>query len=309
MAFARDTLHKDGYLMHKYQPDRAIGSTWHPLVHDKRKELAIQEDETACVVFLMGEYYDATQDKDFIESYYPSFIEPAANFMTKFIDKETGLPHASYDLWEEKFLTSTYTVCTVIAGLQTAAKLADVLEHAQEAAKWRSAAESIKNNLDKLYRPGGYFCKGLYLQEDGVITYDETVDISSLYGPYMFASLPLSDERLQGTLRAVESRLLNVTPSGGVLRYENDSYFRKSDKFKGNPWVVCTLWLAQFYQTAGRADDAQKMLDWALARELPSGAISEQFDPEDASPLGVTPLVWSHAEMVNTLLDLAPPVN
>jgi GH15 family glucan-1,4-alpha-glucosidase len=309
MAFARDTLHKDGYLMHKYQPDRAIGSTWHPLVHDKRKELAIQEDETACVVFLMGEYYDATQDKDFIESYYPSFIEPAANFMTKFIDKETGLPHASYDLWEEKFLTTTYTVCTVIAGLQTAAKLADVLEHAQEAAKWRSAAESIKNNLDKLYRPGGYFCKGLYLQEDGVITYDETVDISSLYGPYMFASLPLSDERLQGTLRAVESRLLNVTPSGGVLRYENDSYFRKSDKFKGNPWVVCTLWLAQFYQTAGRADDAQKMLDWALARELPSGAISEQFDPEDASPLGVTPLVWSHAEMVNTLLDLAPPVN
>jgi GH15 family glucan-1,4-alpha-glucosidase len=291
--------------MHKYQPDRAIGSTWHPLVHDKRKELAIQEDETACVVFMMGEYYDATHDKDFIESYYPSFIEPCANFMTKYIDKETGLPHASYDLWEEKFLTSTYTVCTVIAGLQTAAKFADVLEHAQDAAKWRSAAESIKSNLDKLYRPGGYFCKGLYLQEDGVITYDDTVDISSLYGPYMFAGLPLSDERLQGTLKAVEERLLDVTPSGGVLRYENDNYFRKSDAFKGNPWVVCTLWLAQFYQTAGRAEEAQKMLAWALARELPSGAISEQFDPEDASPLGVTPLVWSHAEMVNTLLDLA----
>jgi glucoamylase len=35
-AFARDTMHKDGYLMHKYQPDRAIGSTWHPLVHGRR---------------------------------------------------------------------------------------------------------------------------------------------------------------------------------------------------------------------------------------------------------------------------------
>jgi len=34
--------------------------------------------------------------------------------------------------------------------------------------------------------------------------------------------------------------------------------------------------------------------------------LSEQFDPETGAPLGVTPLVWSHAELVNTLLDLAP---
>jgi GH15 family glucan-1,4-alpha-glucosidase len=138
--------------MHKYQPDRAIGSTWHPLIHERRKELAIQEDETAGVVFMMGEYFEATQDTSFIESYYPSFIVPAANFMASFIDKETGLPHASYDLWEEKFLTSTYTVTTVIAGLQTAAKLAERLGHASDAAKWTASADGIKNNLDKLYR-------------------------------------------------------------------------------------------------------------------------------------------------------------
>ena len=29
--FCRDVLTDDGYLMHKYQPDRSIGSTWHPL--------------------------------------------------------------------------------------------------------------------------------------------------------------------------------------------------------------------------------------------------------------------------------------
>ncbi len=27
--------------------------------------------------------------------------------------------------------------------------------------------------------------------------------------------------------------------------------------------------------------------------------------PETGQPFGVTPLVWSHAEMINTLLDLA----
>lgn len=303
-AFARDTMHKDGYLMHKYQPDRAIGSTWHPLIHGRRKELAIQEDETACVVFMLGEYYEATKDQLLIESYYASFITPAADFMMRFVDKETGLPHASYDLWEEKFLTSTYTVSTVIAGLQTASKLAEILGHAHDAAKWSAAAEGIKGNLDKLYRPDGYFCKGFLLQENGELVYDETVDISNLYGPYMYAGLSLSDERLLGTVRAVEERILNVTPVGGVLRYENDNYFR-TKPYGGNPWMVSTLWLAQFYATSGRDEDARKLLEWSLTRELHSGALSEQFDPETGASLGVTPLVWSHAELVNTLLDLS----
>ncbi|MBC7546220.1 glycoside hydrolase family 15 protein, partial [Candidatus Saccharibacteria bacterium] len=111
-SFARDTMHKDGYLMHKYQPDRAIGSTWHPLVHGRRKELAIQEDETACVVFMINEYYEASQDRMLVDDMYHTFVVPAANFMLRFIDDQTGLPHASYDLWEEKFLTTTYTVTT-----------------------------------------------------------------------------------------------------------------------------------------------------------------------------------------------------
>ena len=307
--FAKDTINKDGYLMHKYQPDRAIGSTWHPLIHNRRKELAIQEDETACIVFIFGEYFEATKDMHYLESFYSSFIQPAANFMTEFIDEQTGLPHASYDLWEEKFLTTTYTVCTVIAGLETAAKLAEVLHHASDSAKWRAAAEAIKQNLDKLYRPGGYFCKGLLLQEDGQILYDETVDISSLYGPFMYAGLPMQDERMVSMLKQVEERILNTTPSGGVLRYENDYYFRTKSQYKGKPWIVCSLWLAQYYATLGRTEEAQKLLDWSLARELPSGALSEQFDPENASPLGVTPLVWSHAEMVNTLLDLGKSGN
>ena len=131
--FARDTMHKDGYLMHKYQPDRAVGSTWHPLIHGKNKELAIQEDETAIVVFMIGKYYQYSQDKTFLERIYINFIIPACNFMVRYVDKETGLPHASYDLWEEKFLTSTYSVCTVIAALDTATKLAKIVESPDDA--------------------------------------------------------------------------------------------------------------------------------------------------------------------------------
>jgi GH15 family glucan-1,4-alpha-glucosidase len=125
----------------------------------------------------------------------------------------------------------------------------------------------------------------------------------------MYANLPLNDGRLLSTAKHVEERLLNTSPSGGVLRYENDNYFLTKRQYKGNPWIVTTLWLAQYYAGCGQLDKAKELLDWSIARELPSGALSEQFDPENGSPLGVTPLVWSHAEMVNTILDLSkqPP--
>lgn len=305
--FARDTMHPGGYMMHKYQPDRAVGSTWHPLIHGHSRELAIQEDETAGVVFMIGEYLESNpEDRNFVEHLFETFVTPCSNWMSSFIDNSTGLPHASYDLWEEKFLTSTYTTSIVIAALETAAKIATLFDRPESASKWAKTAAGIRQNLYKLYSDEkGYFVKGYLLQRDGKLDYDNTLDISSLYGPFMYAGLPLSDEKLANTAQKVQERLLDSSPSGGVLRYENDNYFLTKNEYKGNPWIVSTLWLAQYLTTAGETDKAAHLLDWALAHELPSGALSEQFDPEQGTPLGVTPLVWSHAELVNTLLDLS----
>ncbi len=297
-------MHPDGYVMHKYQPDRAIGSTWHPLLHGRSQELAIQEDETASVLFMMSEYYKATQDKHFLESFYVSFITPCANFMTEFVDESTGLPHASYDLWEQKFLTSTYTVSTVIAALLAAAELAAVLEQTANATKWRKAAHQMLEKLDTLYRPElGYFCKGYLLQPDGTLNYDDTLDISNLHGAFMFAELKLDDPRLTATAQAVEGRLLNSSPIGGVIRYEHDDYFLNKRQYKGNPWIVCTVWLAQYYVALDRQAEAMELLDWVFARQHEGSVLSEQYDAENGQTVGVSPLVWSHAELINTILD------
>lgn len=304
--FARDTMHPGGYLMHKYQPDRSIGSTWHPLIHNRSKELAIQEDETATVIFMLGEYYHFSQDHAFIESMFDTFILPCANFMSTFVDEATSLPHASYDLWEQTFLTSTYTVCVVIAALETAADLADAVRPEQpEAVRWRNVAATMRKHLPALYHPDGYFRKGFLLQPDGNLEYNDTLDISNFYGPFMFAKLPTDDDMLASTLKHIEERLLNTTPIGGVLRDEHDGYFLAKTQYKGNPWIVCSLWLAQYYNAAKQADKAQALVQWSLERAQPSGAMSEQFDPETGYAIGVTPLVWSHAEFINTVLDLA----
>jgi GH15 family glucan-1,4-alpha-glucosidase len=309
--FCRDILSHDpasggGYLMHKYQPDKAIGSTWHPLLHGQHAELAIQEDETASVVYMLGEYYAYSQDRDFVESLYATLVQPAANFMASFLDEQTSLPHASYDLWEEKFLTNTYTAAVTHQALLVAAEFADLFEYPDNAVAWRAAAAEIAKNADVFYSAErGAFRKGFLLQDNGSLGYDNTVDISSLYGVMMYGLKPLSAPEVTTTVETIEKLLLDKSPSGGAPRYEHDNYFAVAEQFQGNPWFVTTLWLAQYYIKAGRLDDARGIMKWSLDRTLPSGIFSEQVHPETSAALSVTPLVWSHAEFINTALDLA----
>ncbi len=303
--FCRDILSPEGYLMHKFQPDKAIGSTWHPLLHGKHAELAIQEDETASVLYMLGEYLGYTQDHDFVSSLYATFIQPAANFMAGFLDEQTNLPHASYDLWEEKFLTHTYTAAVTYQALLVAAEFADKFEHPDDAVRWREAAAVITENSAVFYdMERGAYRKGYLLQEDGSLKYDNTLDISSLYGVVMYGLKSLEAPEVVSTVKAIEATLLDKSPSGGSPRYEHDVYFAVKPEFQGNPWFVTTLWLAQYYAKAGRSEDARSIMGWTMDRALQSGILSEQINPSDNSPLSVTPLVWSHAEFINTALDL-----
>jgi glucoamylase len=304
--FCRDILTTDGYMMHKYQPDRAIGSTWHPLVHNMHAELAIQEDETAIVLYMLGEYYDHTEDKDFVFSLYNTLIQPAANFLADFMDEQTELPHASYDLWEEKFLTSTYTTAVVYQALLVGADFAERFEYPDDAVHWRAVAATLLNNMKVFFDPKRkLFRKGYLLQDDGSLQFDEVLDVSSFYGVMMFAMHDMGPEKTDQTAKAIEKILLDHSPSGGAPRYEFDKYFEADPKYLGNPWFVTTLWMSQYYIRRGKLDKAKQYIDWSLSLALPSGMLSEQVHPKTGAPLGVTPLVWSHAELLNTILDFA----
>lgn len=303
--FCRDIMHPDGYMMHKYQPDKAIGSTWHPLVHGRQSELAIQEDETAVVLYMLSEYYNESQDKDFVSSLYTTMIQPMANFMASFRDEETSLPHASYDLWEEKFLTNTYTTAVTHRALLEAAKFADMFEYPDDAVRWRQAADEIASACVVFFDTERQLLrKGYLLKEDGSLQFDNTLDVSSGYGAMMFAAKIMGAANVRSTFEAIEQKLLSSAPSGGAPRYEHDHYFMAEPPYMGNPWFVTTLWVAQYYLQIKRDDDAEKLVAWTLQHATPSGALSEQINPTDGSPISVLPLVWSHAELINTLLDL-----
>lgn len=301
--FCRDILNRDGYLMHKYQPDRAIGSSWHPLIHGNHAELAIQEDETAIVIALLYEFFKARPDQEeFAKGLYSTLIKPAADFMESFFDTETNLPHATYDLWEEKFLTSSYTVAVTYRALLSASKLAEAFGHADDSQRWEDTAQRIRTNITKLHGDDKVLFKGILWQKDNGTKQDTVLDISSLYG-FEFFDVPARDAA-NATFRAVEERLLGSAPIGGVPRYEGDNYFRSDPPYQGNPWFVATLWLAQCYSKRGRKQEAQALVDWTMQQRLESGVLAEQIDPTTGSPVGVAPLIWSHAELIRTILTL-----
>ena len=303
--FCRDIMNPEGYMMHKYQPDKAIGSTWHPLVHGKRAELAIQEDETAIIVFMLSEYYGESEDKEYVSNLYGSMLQPMANFLAEFRDETTGLPHASYDLWEEKFLTNTYTTALVYRALVCAADLAEEFEYPDDAVRWHKAAETIAKNTAVFLDPErGYLRKGFLLQEDSSLYFDNTLDVSNAYGAMMFAAKIFGAGPIRATYAGIEKILLASSPAGGSPRYEHDGYFQSDPPHMGNPWFVTTLWIAQYYLQTDRDEEARKIVAWTLDRALPSGALGEQINPTTGEPLSVLPLVWSHAELINTLLDL-----
>jgi GH15 family glucan-1,4-alpha-glucosidase len=305
--FCRDILTPGGYLMHKYQPDRAIGSTWHPLMHNDRKELAIQEDETAVITIMLGEFYNDSSDDSFIREMFEEFIVPSTEFLCNFTDEQTGLPHASYDLWEEKFLCSAYTTATVYRALLVAADFAEKFGTGEQSSKWRAAAEELFDRRTTFVnpdRPG--FRKGFLLGQDGSLDFDNTLDLSSLYGIITFGYFDEEDRQLlQDGISEIEASMYKQSESGGTPRYENDNYFRVSEDSKANPWIISTLWLAQFYIRFRQFDEAREILEWVKTKALESGVLPEQVDPDTGESRSVTPLVWSHAEFINTVLDIS----
>lgn len=304
--FCRDTISSEGYMMHKYQPDKAIGSTWHPLLHGRHSERAIQEDESAIVVFMINQYLQFSNDQDFVRSLYASLIKPIADFMSEFIDEQTNLPHASYDLWEMKFGTSSYTTAITYRALLDASSMANLFDNPEDSARWSQAANIIASNTQTLVDPGtNALRQGFLLDVDTGIKFDNTIDSASFYGAYVFG-LPLADlDVIASTAKLVEQRLLDSTPSKGLPRFEHDGYFLASQEYIGNPWIVTTLWYAQYRLYEKDTGGGRHYLEWAKNSALSSGVLSEQVDPVTGNTISVTPLVWSHAEFINTVLLLA----
>ena len=118
------------------------------------------------------------------------------------------------------------------------------------------------------------------------------------------------DPLIVKTMEKIRQRLWVKTEVGGMARYENDYYHQVSSDIAhvpGNPWFICTLWLAQWKIAMADKqedlDEALELLRWVTSRTLASGVMAEQVHPHTNAPLSVSPLTWSHATYISTALE------
>jgi GH15 family glucan-1,4-alpha-glucosidase len=306
--FCRDMIREEGYFLHKYNPDGTLASSWHPWVKDGKPQLPIQEDETALVVWALWKHFEMYRNVEFVKPLFKPLVTRAADFLDSYRDPATGLPHASYDLWEERQGVLSFTTACVWAGLDAAARFCLAFGEMDYAAQYTKAAAEVKAGMDThLYRPElGRFARMITPDGNGSFTVDPTVD-ASLYGLFAFGAYEARDPRVVATMKAVKDTLWVATDVGGLARYENDYYHRVSKDLPGNPWFICTLWLAQYTiasaQTEAELREAIPIMRWAASRALPSGVLAEQMDPYTDAPLSVSPLTWSHATVVLAVME------
>ncbi|WP_127496365.1 glycoside hydrolase family 15 protein [Paenibacillus glycanilyticus] len=310
--FCANALSPEGYLYHKYNPDGTVGSSWHPYIVKGSQRIPIQEDETALVLFALWQDYSRNQVIELPQSLYSNLIRKAASFLSEYIEPELSLPKPSYDLWEERYGIWTYTAASVYAGLMAGAFFTELFGDYERSDHYRNMAHTVKTGiLTHLWdEESGRFARGL-VQRDNRWVKDMTLE-SSIFGLWEFGVLSVHDERVQKTMNAIKEGLRVRTHIGGIARYTNDYYFQQSgeiDQVPGNPWIICTLWVANYEiesaLTLADLEGPLRTLEWVVDHALSSGLLPEQLNPYDGSPLSVAPLTWSHATFVQSVSKYA----
>ncbi len=300
--FCGRIVHPNGYFLQKYNADGTVASGWHPAWNRKTGTpmVPIQEDETALVLWALWRHYDMYRDTEFAHRLYREMVVPCAEFLAEFRHPELRLAQPSWNLWEDRRGIHTFTCASVVGGLRAAAKFASLFAQTDKAAKYESAADEIVEGMrEHLYdKQLGRFVRSLHFHDDDTYEPDATVD-ASLFGVFYFGAFSPRDEMVMNTMAAVEKHL---TVPGGLARFENDGYMRTSTDVTGNAWVICTLWLAEYYiASANGIDDLEKalaILKQTARQARPSGVLPEQIDPVTGEHVSVSPLTWSHSTYV-----------
>lgn len=312
LHFCKDLITPGGYVLHKFHPDQSLGSSWHPKVAHGKPQLPIQEDESALILVVLWEYYKNSRMVGTVKEMFNPVVLTVGRFLQSYVDEKTGLPKPSYDLWEEQYGVFSYTAATVYAGLKAAAELSHATGHEEDAKSFEASAKAMQKSILKhLYCPADErFAKRIEIKPESEDFFDKTVD-SSISFLWEMGVLPADDPRIESTMKAIEEHLTVHTPVGGIARYTGDYYHRNwqnqySEKVPGNPWIISTLWVANWYievaRNRGQLQRAKEIIEWAASKANAAGIFPEQMDPYSGKPLSVAPLTWSHSTFIDTCL-------
>jgi GH15 family glucan-1,4-alpha-glucosidase len=132
----------------------------------------------------------------------------------------------------------------------------------------------------------------------------KNLDAASLMMP-LVGFLPASDERVQGTVDAIQRGL---TTDGFVARYSTDAAVDGLPPGEG-VFLPCTFWLADNLALVGRVDEARALFERLLGLANDVGLLAEEYDPVAKRQLGNFPQAFTHVSLVNAACNLSSIAN
>ena len=137
--------------------------------------------------------------------------------------------------------------------------------------------------------------RGSFMQAYG----SRSLDASALLLP-LVGFLPANDERIAGTVAAIERRLME----GGLVRRQEAPWAGREE----GVFLPCSCWLANCMAMQNRLPEARALFERVLAVSNDLGLLSEEYHVPSRRMLGNFPQAMTHVAVINTALGLCGPV-
>jgi GH15 family glucan-1,4-alpha-glucosidase len=198
-------------------------------------------------------------------------------------------------LWEMRGTRQHFTHSKVMAwlGFASAVQSAEQFDLPGPIDRWRSERDEIHAQVcAEAFDPD----LGSFTQAYG----SKQLDAALLQIPGT-GFLPATDERMVGTVAAIERELLQ---DGFVLRYRSEHADDGLPPGEG-AFLPCSFWLVGNYVAQGRGDDARALFDKLTAIANDVGLFSEEYDPAAKRALGNVPQAFTHLAFVRAAATLS----
>jgi len=203
--------------------------------------------------------------------------------------------HPDDGLWEMRGAQQHFTHSKVMAWLafHSAVRSAEKRNLPGPLDRWRATAAEIH---DQVCQEGYDPDLGAFTQAYG----SKQLDAALLQIPFT-GFLPATDQRMVGTVAAIEKSLLQ---DGFVLRYRTDHVDDGLPPGEG-VFLACSYWLVGVYAQQGRLRDARALFDRLAGLANDVGLFSEEYDPVAKRQLGNFPQAFTHLSFVRAAVTLS----
>jgi GH15 family glucan-1,4-alpha-glucosidase len=209
---------------------------------------------------------------------------------------ESGWQKPDSGLWEMRGPPRHFTHSKLMAwvGVDRVIKSARQFEDRGPIERWSKLGDRIKAEIcERGYDPS----RQTFTQYYGSRQLDASLLMMAQVG-----FLPPTDERIRGTVAAIERELLR---DGLVLRYSEDSEHVDGLPPGEGVFLACSYWLADNYALMGRAAEGRRLFEMLLGLRNDVGLLSEEYDPVARRMLGNFPQAFSHVGLINTAHNLS----